>query len=622
MRERVVFESIFQDLLDAPEDSTLRCQQDPTSFEASALRDASETTPYAALFHAEALAFLLYDTKGTLISEPTHEWVPHARFFHQLIDSANKISQDGRLISIVPSKTYSSNVIYALWAPAHETANWNLPQEIRDIISPKKVEKIVLVAGGAHNKILLTTIASGYGLTGLEQRVLVSTVQTGNSKLAAKSLQISYGTARAALVQIAKRIGQKNTAAVIRTTVAASFGLFPQDLSNVKIVAVMLQITQRQAKLSVLIANGATRSEAALALGISEAVIKKDMEAIFALVQVKNATELARIITEIQALQAFSRTTKALPGFLNCTLDPVRIWTRPNSSEAVEWSDYGPVSGKPILVVHSNWACRSVPRELLHELQKMGWRPISIDRPGFGGTHIGYSTSSDPFTQAVNDTLCIMDHLGIQKFAVVARAGTHFVHMLKALAPNRVGATALVSPTLYTNESKKRVGIMGTMKEMFQDQFMIEYFFRVVCSQVTLERVEMLTRSVVKGVPVDEKLCDDPNFIHDRFRAIRPFATGNFIGGIFEQRVISKRNFEFPKIKVSDWIIFQGDQDNHNCFEDVKRYWTETLPNAPIVKVSGGGRFLTSSHPELIVRLLNRIDSGISHDAAYFSKST
>ncbi|AMS29977.1 MAG TPA: hypothetical protein DIU09_15965 [Hyphomonadaceae bacterium] len=592
------FTKLFQSLVEMPERATFELLSDSEAFERTALKEHPTRPSYAALFQAKALAFLLFDFDDNRLLSPAPPWVPNVTHFSELEACAIASSNDGRLKSFVFDE---SRLMHLLWTPTENALAWNIPQVIRDFIRANSVARVVIIAGGARDEGPLKNTASGFGLSDLEQRVLISTITTGSIRAAAESLNIAYGTARATLVQAARRLGQPNTPALVRTIVEASFGVFPDDAKSPTLFSEMLQITQRQAQLALLVVSGATRHEAASAMNISVPLVKKELELIYTNLQIESAAELSRIMVEVQALRAFARTTDGAPGFLDRAIEPARFAVRPSTNELIGWSDYGPASAKPILVVHSNWSCRAVPSELLVALQKRGWRPISIDRPGFGATSLGSSTPDNPFEQAVQDTLHVMDKLRIEKFAVIARAGSDFVRILKASAPQRVGAVVLVSPTLPTKVSRKRTGIMGTMKDVFQIDSLIELFFRIVCSQISLERVEMLTRAIVKGASVDEALCDNPQFIYDRFRAVRPFSTGNFLGGIYEQGVISRGDFAFPKIEVIDWVIMQGDDDNHNSLEDVKAHWSTILPQSTVINVKGGGRFLTSSHPQIIV---------------------
>ena len=597
MSPKARFSSILQRLIDAPDEATAEIQLNLSAFEQAALQEQALSMTNAALFQVGAMAFLLFDAKGNRMPMESPDWVPDIRHFDEIVSRASRVSGNGRLMSLFAN---GGKLLHFLWSPIAETANWNLPQHVRAALESASADRLVLVAGGAADEGPLENAVRGFGLTSLEQRAVVAVVITGSGRAAAARLGIAHGTVRAALVQAARRIGQPNMPALVRTVVAAAFGIFPEDANSAALLTEMLQITPRQAQLALLISTGASREEAAVATGVSAAVVKKELEFVYANLQVQTAAELSRLIVEVQALRAFARAIDGTPGFLDPAIEPARFAIRPNGFEMIGWSDYGPASGRPVLVVHSNWSCRAVPRELLLALQKGGWRPIAIDRPGFGATHLGRSTAQDPFSPAIDDTLQIMDQLRIDRIAVVARAGTHFVQMLKAAVPQRIGAVVLVSPTLHTNASTSRSGIMGTMKEVFQSPRLIEMFFRLICTQMTLDRMELLTRAVVKGTAVDEALCANRQFIRDRFRAVRPFAAGNLMGGIYEQGIISHGGFAFPDLDVSDWTILQGDADSHNSFDDVATCWNALLPGTPVVRVPGGGRFLTSSHAALV----------------------
>ena len=179
---------------------------------------------------------------------------------------------------------------------------------------------------------------------------------------------------------------------------------------------------------------------------------------------------------------------------------------------------------------------------------------------------------------------------------------------MKAAAPERVGPVVLVSPTPQTGPGGQRIGVAGAFKEaFFRRPRLIELFFRIIGAQLSLRRVEQLTRAVVKGSRVDERLAEDPQFIRDRFRALQPFATGNFIGGVLEEHVISRGGWDFAPLEVYDWVILQGTDDNHNGMAEVTEYWSEMLPRTEVVAVDGGGRFMTSSHPALIADQLGRL---------------
>ncbi len=79
------------------------------------------------------------------------------------------------------------------------------------------------------------------------------------------------------------------------------------------------------------------------------------------------------------------------------------------------------------------------------------------------------------------------------------------------------------------------------------------------------------------------------------------------MGAVYEEMVISHGGYDLPPLSVTNWAIVQGDDDNHNSFDEVINYWSPLVPNAKIIKVQGGGRFLTSSHAEQLASILEEL---------------
>ncbi|MCX7284894.1 MAG: hypothetical protein NTX28_12760 [Novosphingobium sp.] len=463
----------------------------------------------------------------------------------------------------------------------------------------------MLVANGTSEPI--EAAGQSFGLSNLQTRVVTTVVRTGSVREAARLLALSYDTARETMAAAARRMSLPNTPAVVSAVVSAAFGIMPGQYDAMAVLGDMLGMTARQAQISLLVAEGLSREKIARSIGASASVVKKELELLYASTGVQSAAGLARLIVEVQALRLFARSIDGAPGFLDAAIEPTRLTVRPGTTEIIAWSDYGPASGKPVLVVHSNWCCRAVPRPLLIELQNRGWRPIAIDRPGFGGTHLGTMTRDDPFGQAIADTLQVLDSCRIAQIPVIAKCGAQYVHALKSAVPERVGPVVLVSPTPKASRSGRRVGLVGMIKETyFRKPRLIEMFFRMICMQFTLARVEQLTRAIVKGSKVDEALCEDPQFMRDRFRALRPMSTGNVMGGIIEEHVISGAGHDIAPLDVADWTVVQGGDDIHQSIAEVEDYWRGVLPQAVFVTVADGGRFMTSSHAGLVADILDR----------------
>jgi hypothetical protein len=160
--------------------------------------------------------------------------------------------------------------------------------------------------------------------------------------------------------------------------------VLPQE-DDAEMLADLWGLTPRQAAIAGLVAAGASRGGAAAALGVGEAVVRKELERVHLVLQVSTGAGLARKVVEANAFRWLTRATGGDIGFADPHLEPLQFVHRPGGGR-IAVSDYGPASGRPVLVVHSSMTSRIVGRSLLRALQAAGYRPISIDRPGFGLT--------------------------------------------------------------------------------------------------------------------------------------------------------------------------------------------------------------------------------------------
>lgn len=605
------FEPVFQRLIDDPIGSLKSIRDDPVGFEKTVTEEERGVLqPDAAIPSLSSIAAIVFDVTGNAAERFGPNWIPDVASFAELEARAIMPPHNPHMLSV---RSEGGGTLHLVWASNCDAAGWNLPAAVRVAVARHNGGRIALSVSGAEGSEMLLDAAKSYGLSGLEQKVVVAVVRTGSGRAAASSTGLSYATVREALGNASKRMNATNLPSLVKKLVSAAFGVLPGEHDGAAVLAEMLPLSDRQATIALLIADGLARKETAQALRISPAVVKKELEVIFAVLGLTTAAELARLVVEVRALRLFARSTDGTLGFFDPSIEPTRFLSRPNDREIIAWSDYGPSSGRPVLVVHSNWSCRAVPRPLLVRLQAAGWRPIAIDRPGFGSTHLGSATRSEPFNQAIADTIQVMDRLRIREIAVIARCGAQFTTALKAAIPDRIGPVILVSPSPPTTATSKRHGVVGVIKEAyFRSPRLIDFYFRVICAQFTLARTERLTRSIVAGSKVDEKLCEDEQFIRDRFRAIRPFSTGNFAGGIIEEHAISYNTFKLPIIDDDDWAIVQGADDIQFDLDEVREFWTAIAPHAKVVEVEDGGRFMTSSHAVLLVDLIDQLAGSVS----------
>ncbi|WP_374527094.1 alpha/beta fold hydrolase [Novosphingobium sp.] len=603
-----MFKPALQNLLDDPEQYLEEIRADPHAFAKAVLQqEGTGAGSASAIPSIASFAVFVFRPDGTLVSEVCPDDWPDGLPFGQLLEQ-------------LPGAVDTSRILFLRWGGRvglravclgnQAAIELNLPIAVREALLNNPDSRLLICANATVGSRALEASADSFGLSSLQQRVVIAIARGENGRTAAADLGLSYATVREALADAARRVGVPNLPGLVRRIVECSFGMLPAHFGNAAELADWLPLTTRQCQICELITEGINREATARAMRISPAVVKKELEQIFLALEVNSAAGLSRIWVEAQVLRFLARPTEGPLGFFDPLIEPTRFLPRADDHQIIAWSDYGPVSGKPVLIVHSNWTCRSIPRAMVMRLQAAGWRPIAIDRPGFGQTHPGNISLANPFEQAVIDTANVLNRLKIRKAAVIARRAGQFVTVLKQSLGDRIGPVLLTSPSAPTNDSGRRVGIVGVIKEAFyRSPQLVEFYFRVVTPQFSLDRMERLTRNICKGSPPDEKLCEDPQFIRDRFRAIRPFATGNLEGAIIEEMQVSRNLFALAPLVSEDVMIVQGEHDNHYAFEEVFNYWSQKWPRAEIRCVPDGGQFLTSSHPELLVDLLEELSA-------------
>lgn len=600
------FDPVLQRLLDDPDHYLDEVRLDPERFERKVLQEKRNlSSSLGAIPTLASVAIYVFRPDGSVITEHCPEGLPDDLIFGELFDQLSPRDSGPRIQLLRWTNSFNLRAVRLLNCDALQV---NLPYHIREALQTHPDSQLLLCANSTLGSKALSGAAESFGLTSLQRRVVCAVAWSGNGRKAAEELGLSYATVRETLGQASRKVGAPNLPALVRRMVESSFGVLPNHYGSAVELAEWLPLSPRQCQICELVADGISRRGISSAMRVSLAVVNKELENIFATLEIDSAAALARIWAEALALMFFARATDGPLGFFDPTVEPTRYLPRADDHQIIAWSDYGPASGKPVLIVHSNWTCRAVPRGMVMRLQAAGWRPIAIDRPGFGKTHPGRISSENPYEQALIDTTNVLDRLKIQKTAVIARRAGHFTTMLKHILGDRIGPVLLTSPSSPTTDAGRRTGIVGVIKEaFFRSPKLIELYFRLVTPQLSLARMEKLTRDICKGSPPDEKLCNDPQFIHDRYRAIRPFSTGNMEGAIIEELQVSRALFDLKPLEAKDAMILHGIYDNHYSYKEMVGYWSIKWPLAEIRAIEDGGQFLTSSHPKLIVDCLEEL---------------
>jgi pimeloyl-ACP methyl ester carboxylesterase/DNA-binding NarL/FixJ family response regulator len=557
-----------------------------------------------ALFNADSISAAVLSSKGDLLAAtPAFAAAGSERLIEA--DVVAHVAAGGattfKLVGAPDDQKNTGLIAYAL---ATQAATWRLPATIHEAAQQGE-GRVVVLTTMIGDLQPIAQACRAYGLSGLQTRVAVETIRTGAIKDAAASLGMSYQTAREALAAAMKRVGVTKLPGLVTRLTTLAFGVLPGRPGSSDTLADIWGLSERQIAVAGLIAEGTSRVQAAQLLGVSPEVIKKELDSVYSLLQVKSGAGLARKIAETRAFNWLTEATAGGIGFVDDTAEPLRIVLRPDNSQ-IAFSDYGPVSGKPVLVVHSSMTTRIVSRKLLRALHAAGYRPIAIDRPGFGLTDpLPGPAPPDPFVAATADVERVLSLLKIQSIDVVARGGAQFVVALSHALPGVLGRVVLVNPGPPYRHSGRAIGPLAVLKDAFvRNTATVRMVASFLAGQLTYRRVSRMMGQWMRGSAGDELAVRDPEIVADFYRSVRMFATGRYTGFINEQTAISRGSMPEAMEGGHDWVVLLGDNDVLYDPGVVLNYWRSLLPNADFRLVEGGGRFLAMTHPHLVVEAL------------------
>jgi pimeloyl-ACP methyl ester carboxylesterase/DNA-binding CsgD family transcriptional regulator len=479
---------------------------------------------------------------------------------------------------------------------------WALPDAVLAALAWPDAAMLVLAVQPLAAQDALDAAGHALGLTAQQGRVLAAVLKTGSIRSAAAALDIGYDTARGAVSDAMARVGVPRLPALLDRLTMLALGIWPQgDADQATLLADMLGLSERQAHLALALALGQTRAEAAAAIGISEAVAKKEIDQIFAITGVGSVAALVRRLAEARALAMLSRSAGGVV-WAEEGLVPLRFVARPDGSR-IAVSDHGPASAPPVLVVHSSMTTRHVAAPLLRALQGAGYRVLSIDRPGFGLSDMVEAPC--PFEAAVDDFAIVLDALKIARISIVTRGAAQFVLAAGRRLPERLDKVVLINPDPPSAHSGDVGGVVSVIKTLFlKNPLMVKGFARLLASQYTPDKAATIIRRSVESSPPDRYFMADPANVADYYRASRASTTGRIAGYIAEQLAFATRAADAPLPATKGWTVLLGEHDMIHDPAQTAAYWRQVLPDAAHLEVAGAGRFLALTHTPKVLAAL------------------
>ena len=346
---------------------------DPEAIEAFICAAGDRGTGTVAELDRHAFASAAADPDGQIIVADTKfaSWLTNADLTDRIVGQAS----GNRPRVMVVASSLSGRPVAVASARGAATRNWPLDGEVLRALETGKASHALLAFTPRVDS--WANVAETFGLTPSEARLLAALARTGDLRDASTALDIAYETA----LQLAA--GSIVAPARADAIFAELFGL-----------------SIGRAKVARRVANGETREQAAKSLGISAARAKADLKAIYVACDVATAVDLSRLVAEVDALAGLAEACDIELFGTEVRNEPLRLLRRRDRQGRIAFADHGPVGGYPVLVFHTTTSGRAQSPHLLAALVQHGYRPVVIERPGYGLTdmadgHIWDATATD-----------------------------------------------------------------------------------------------------------------------------------------------------------------------------------------------------------------------------------
>ncbi|WP_162814969.1 alpha/beta hydrolase [Erythrobacter aureus] len=571
-------------------------------FDAALKSDIPPMTPRPNLSTATMTCILLDEHNHLIWGDPRFErWIGRDVVDMDVCDQvrANGVEQ------LVQTTDQDDHPLILAYAPIGTARHWPIPFKIDREGSGAGIAIGALSL--AHLSDALIETARAAGLTNLEARVAAALVSHGHMRRAGAHCGVQYQTARKAASAAMRKLNVSGQAQLVRKMSELVTSVSPPREDARNLLIDIFGFTPREARLALLLAEGHDRKESAEIAGLSNAVAKDVFSCIFEKMGIEKAPEIPRVVADAFLSALFARADQHALASLPGEREPLRILHRPDGS-VVAMSDYGPKDGRPVHILHSSMSTRYPFRKVVRALQNAGFRPITIDRPGYGLTddRADADDMDDLFAAGADDVRLVCDWLGIKRIDLLTRGGAFAALATARMHPDLIGRAVVINPDLLQEHCTKRSGTLGLVRtgfERFPDR--IESMLRWTGSQLTPSRIAKLIDKTLKTIPADAQSLSDAESIADYQRSFLVFATSRISGIFREQRGYVTMADVLGLQDGRDWKLLIGDADPIHDVAEMIPFWRAKLPGASIRNVQGAGRYMELSHTEAVIDALN-----------------
>ncbi|MDP2258335.1 MAG: alpha/beta hydrolase [Caulobacter sp.] len=602
LRDRLAEGRPAQAILDAWPMMERALLREPEAMRA-ALEESARFAPSvgsATVAPRSALGFAVLDGDGEMLhADPAfRDWFGNGvetLMIRRLVRLARK---DGQASGLIGGADGAS--VAACAGVREVAAGWPMPEDCRAALEGPGRRIILLCFAPSRAGDLSARATAAFGFTPLEARLAEALLDAANLEAAAARIGVGRETAREALKKAMKKAGARRSPDLIRRMMDLMCGDHPEPPDIEEVLASNFGATAAEAKAAARFAQGLTAREVAEGLGVKEATVRGQLKAVFAKTGVNKAKDLVRLAAETSTLAALTGTAETVLE----PLDPNgRLRVIASGDRRIALTDYGPRSGKPVVVMHGAATGRRLAPVLVRALQKHGYRPIVPQRPGFGLTDVA---RGEYLRQGADDMARVLDALKIERAKLLVRDASTPTGLLFAVEhPDRITAGVAVNPKWPVNTHEHRVrlrdSMMGGIVHSFKrNPHLIGLLAETLRRQTRTDLLELIMRKSLAALPSDAATLEMPGVLDALVRDAQGMFARTSAGFASEHRAIVD-GWRVPEgVGGERWTVAECES---LALSGVEAVWGG-LPNVRFRLIRDAGLLVYFSHPQVIADLV------------------
>ena len=547
-----------------------------------------------------ALGVAVVEANGnlTLADEVFSKWFsdqPDLIAFRRLIRLALR---DGQASGLV--EACDGAVVAARAGLKEATAGWPLPPACRAALNGTNRRIALLCFAPSRASDLAARASDAFGLTPLEARLAEALLDAPNLEAAARRIGVGRETAREALKKAMKKAGARRSPDLVRRMMDLMCGDHAAPLAIESVLAANFGATAAEARAAARFAQGMTAREVADSLGVKDGTVRGQLKAVFAKTGVNKAKDLVRLAAETSSLEALS-------GAAETVLEPAdpsgRLRVVASGDRRIAMTDYGPRSGRPVVVLHGAATGRRLPPALVTALHGRGYRPIVPQRPGYGLTDVA---TAPYLEEGADDMARILDALRIDRVKLLIRDSSTPTGLLFASRhPERVLAGVVVNPkwpiSWHSESTRLPTSLMGVLSRAFvENPHLIELVSEILRRQTRTDLLEKAVLQSLAHMPSDQIALQTPGVLDALVRDAQGMFARSSRGFSSENHAFVA-GWQVPEAIGGDrWTVAECDG---LALPRANEVWSN-LPNVRFQTLKDVGLLGYFTHPELIAGLV------------------